>query len=133
MRVYNMCMINTRVILYRLKKAREERGLRQDEMARCLDIDRTTYLRKEKGQIPISTEEWLIISEVLDKDPTHFFIDIDMSLEESPTELQEHLISKLYRALDEEERRDFLFTIRLILKGVENKEVSETLDNLIKS
>jgi transcriptional regulator with XRE-family HTH domain len=126
-------MINTRVILYRLKKAREEHGLRQDEMARCLDIDRTTYLRKEKGQIPISTEEWLIISEVLDKDPTHFFIDIDMSLEESPTELQEHLISKLYRALDEEERRDFLFTIRLILKGVENKEVSETLDNLIKS
>lgn len=128
-----MCMINTRVILYRLKLVREERGLRQDEMARCLDIDRTTYLRKEKGQIPISTEEWLLISEILDKDPTHFFIDTDMSLEESPTELQEHLISKLYRALNEEERRDFLFTIRLILKGVENKEVSETLDNLIKS
>lgn len=128
-----MCMINTRIILYRLKKAREDSGLRQDEMARSLDIDRTTYLRKEKGQIPISTEEWLIISEILDKDPTHFFIDTDMSLEESPTELQEHLISKLYRALDEEERRDFLFTIRLILKGVENKEVSETLDNLIKS
>ncbi|MBE9531354.1 MAG: helix-turn-helix transcriptional regulator [Proteobacteria bacterium] len=128
-----MCMINTRVILYRLKKAREERGLRQDEMARCLDIDRTTYLRKEKGQIPISTEEWLVISEVLDKDPTHFFIDSDLTLDESPTELQEHLIAKLYRALDEDDRRDFLFTIRLILKGVENKEVSETLDNLIKS
>jgi DNA-binding XRE family transcriptional regulator len=126
-------MINTRVILYRLKMAREERGLRQDEMAQCLDIDRTTYLRKEKGQIPISTDEWLIISEILDKDPTHFFIDSEMSLEESPTELQEHLIAKLYRALDEDDRRDFLFTIRLILKGVENKEVSETLDNLIKS
>lgn len=127
-----MCMINTRVILYRLKRSREERGLRQDEMARCLDIDRTTYLRKEKGQIPISTEEWLIISEVLDKDPTHFFIDSDMTLDESPTELQEHLIAKLYRALSEEDRRDFLFTIRLILKGVESKEVSEALDNLIK-
>jgi transcriptional regulator with XRE-family HTH domain len=128
-----MCMINTRVILYRLKVAREERGLRQDEMAQCLHIDRTTYLRKEKGQIPISTDEWLIISEVLDKDPTHFFIDSEMSLEESPTELQEHLIAKLYRELDEDDRRDFLFTIRLILKGIENKEVSETLDNLIKS
>ena len=56
-----------------------------------------------------------------------------MTLEESPTELQEHLIAKLYRALDEEERRDFLFTIRLILKGVENKEVSQALDNLIKT
>ena len=127
-----MCMINTRVILYRLKMAREERGLRQDEMAQCLNIDRTTYLRKEKGQIPISTDEWLIISEVLDTDPTHFFIDSEMSIEESPTELQEHLIAKLYRALDEDDRRDFLFTIRLILKGVKNKEVSETLDNLIK-
>jgi DNA-binding XRE family transcriptional regulator len=126
-------MINTRIILLRLKKAREERGLRQDEMARCLDIERTTYLRKEKGQIPISTDEWLVISEVLDKDPVHFFIDSDMNLEESPTELQEHLIAKLYRALNEEDRRDFLFTIRLILKGIENKEVSETLDNLIKS
>jgi transcriptional regulator with XRE-family HTH domain len=126
-------MINTRIILFRLKSAREERGLRQDEMARSLGIDRTTYLRKEKGHIPISTEEWLIISELLDKDPTYFFIDTDMTLEESPTELQEHLISKLYRALDEEERRDFLFTIRLILKGVENKDVSEALDNLIKA
>lgn len=128
-----MCMVNTRLILFRLKTVREERGLRQDEMARCLNIDRTTYLRKEKGQIPISTDEWLIISEVLDKDPTHFFIDSDMNIEDSPTELQEHLIAKLYRGLSEEDRKDFLFTIRLFFKGVENKEVSEALDSLFKS
>lgn len=128
-----MCMINTRAILYRLKETREERGFRQEKMAQCLDIDRTTYLRKEKGQIPISTEEWLTISEVLDKDPTYFFIDSDMSLEESPTELQEHLITKLYRALNEDEKRDFLFTIRLFFKGVESEEVSEALESLINT
>jgi hypothetical protein len=56
-----------------------------------------------------------------------------VGLEESPSELQEHLITKLYRALGEDEKRDFLFTIRLFFKGIKSKEVSETLESLINS
>ncbi|MEE8574574.1 MAG: helix-turn-helix transcriptional regulator [Thermodesulfobacteriota bacterium] len=66
-------MIAIELILERIKITRTEKGIRQEELAEALGIDRTTYLRKESGQIPLSVEELLKIAEALDTNPAYFF------------------------------------------------------------
>ncbi len=60
-------------ILDRLKSLRKTRGIRQGEIAKELGVDRSTYVRKEQGEIPIITEEWLKIAKMLDVNPAYFF------------------------------------------------------------
>lgn len=60
-------------ILDRLRVVREAKMLSQDDLARRLGIDRTTYVRKENGRIPVTTEEWLKISRIIEEDVEFFF------------------------------------------------------------
>ncbi len=43
-------------VLSRLRSIRVAKGLRQADMAEQIGVDRSTYVRKERGLIPISTE-----------------------------------------------------------------------------
>ncbi len=124
-------MTNTKEILNRLRALRKEKELRQEYVARQLGIDRTTYVRKERGLIPITTEEWLKLANTMDKDPSYFFespASTDKKGVESPDEM---FILKLYRSLSMEDKRDLLSFIRLILRVTEKKGVKETLKKLI--
>ena len=121
-------MLTTKEILGRLKRLRTEMDLRQEHMARCLGVDRTTYVRKERGSIPITTEEWIKLAEVTAKDPS-FFFKRPGSVEDS-AEDRESLLVKLYRALTAEERDELLCGIHLMLKGIRRKTVRNTLERL---
>lgn len=123
-------MLTTKDILERLKRLREEKDLRQEHMARYLGIDRTTYVRKERGSIPITTDEWIKLAEAMEKDPSYFF-RCSMSADKDPSiEDREALLLKLYRALTPEERDDFVCGIHLMLKGIRRKTVRETVERL---
>ena len=98
-----------------------------------LNIDRTTYLRKENGHIPLTTEELLKLSEALGEEPVCFFLSGKAGEEHSPLNESERLLLKLYRSLNAEEKRDFFFSVRLMLKGVTTDEVRETLDRIIEA
>jgi len=121
-------MLTTKEILGRLKRLRTEMDLRQEHMARCLGVDRTTYVRKERGSIPITTEEWIKLAEVTAKDPSFFFMHPGSV--EDPGEDREALLVKLYRALTAEERDELLCGIHLMLKGIRRKTVRNTLERL---
>ena len=121
-------MLTTKEILGRLKRLRTEMDLRQEHMARCLGVDRTTYVRKERGSIPITTEEWIKLAEVTEKDPS-FFFKHQGSVEDS-AEGREALLVKLYRALTAEERDELLCGVHLMLKGIRRKTVRNTLERL---
>lgn len=122
-----MCMISTREILRKLREIRVRKKLKQDDIAQMLSIDRTTYLRKESGHIPVTTEEWLKIAAVLGEDPAIFFTETETDGESDTSDAQEQLLVKLYSALTDEEKRDLLFSIRLMLKGVSREDVRDTL------
>jgi transcriptional regulator with XRE-family HTH domain len=74
-------------ILERLKKVRKTREVKQETLAEVLGCSRSNYVKKESGQIPITTEEWLIIANTLNK-PLPFFFTTEEhrhSLEEKYT------------------------------------------------
>lgn len=121
-------MLTTKEILARLKRLRTDMGLRQEHMARCLGIDRTTYVRKECGSIPITTEEWIKLAEATEKDPSFFFMC--KGEERGPAEDGGALLSRLYRALTPEERDELVCGIHLMLKGLRRKAVREALERL---
>jgi DNA-binding XRE family transcriptional regulator len=50
----------------KLIRVRDNKGLTQDEMAVMLNMDQTTYSRKEKGKLKINTREWKKIAQILD-------------------------------------------------------------------
>ncbi len=120
-------MSSTKEILLRLRVLRMEKRLRQSYLARRLGIDRTTYARKEKGTIPITTEEWLKIAGALDEEMDYFFISPD-----SADGGRERLLLKLYRSLSPEEQSDLVASIRLMLKGIRKKAVQDTLERLAR-
>lgn len=62
-------------ILKRLRMLREAKKFTQDIIARQLRCDRTTYVRKENGLVPITTVEWIKISEFLNVPVAYFFYD----------------------------------------------------------
>ena len=119
-------MINTsRDTLAHKEVCVKRKKLKQDEIAKHLGIDRTTYLRKEKGQIPLTAEEFLLIADFLElnllqvslQNPHLHYSTLMMT----GTRLKdENLLIRIYRLLNNDERRrDLLFSLRLILKGVE--------------
>lgn len=124
-------MLSTKEILGRLRTVREEKLLKQEHLAKQLKIDRTTYIRKEKGHIPISTDEWLKLAGAMDMDASYFF-GSDSGGVESRMKKKELLLLKLYRSLHADERRDLLYSVRLMLKGIKRKKVQETLRMLSK-
>lgn len=64
---------NEQAVLDKLIKQRLMRKLRQGDIAGHLKIDRTTYVRKERGEIPITTDEWLMIADFLSIKASVFF------------------------------------------------------------
>ena len=116
-------MQNIKYILDRLRNLRIKKGLRQDQVAKVLGVSRTTYVRKEQGSIPITTEEWVRLADSLGKEPGYFFSLLSEDEKET-------LILKLYRALTPEERSDFLCAVDLVLKRVARKNIVQALEKL---
>src|SRR3990172_5209755 len=124
-------MLSTKDILKRLRTVREEKLLSQECLARRLNIDRTTYIRKEKGHIPITTEEWMKLAAAMDKEPSFFFYSGRERLRKGEAvEKPERLVLALWRTLNAEEKRDFAACLRLIFRGVRRKKVQGTLSTL---
>ncbi|MBI5598779.1 MAG: helix-turn-helix domain-containing protein [Deltaproteobacteria bacterium] len=123
-------MLSTKDILKRLRALREEKYLKQEFLARQLGIDRTTYIRKEKGRIPITTDEWLRLAQAMGRDLTYFFLSDNAPAANGVTEGSEELLVRLYRSLSIEEKQDLISCLRLILKGVKRKGVRDTIDML---
>jgi len=121
----------TKTTLEKLKNIRTCNSLSQEHLARALGINRTTYIRKEQGSIPITTEEWVKIAAILDEEPAYFFSTSKkghtmVSLEES-----ERRLLKLYRSLTAEEQQDIRNSLRLMLKGIKRKKVKDAIELLI--
>lgn len=76
--------MNAENILRRLYVMRKKRGYAQKAIAQAVGCSVDAYGRKEKGVLPITTEEWLKIADVLDMMVGTFFIDIPIeTFEES--------------------------------------------------
>ncbi|MEE9614223.1 MAG: helix-turn-helix domain-containing protein [Thermodesulfobacteriota bacterium] len=132
-------MISTEEILRRLRNLREERFLRQESLAGQLGIDRSTYARKEGGDIPITTGEWLKLAEIMGADISYFFGPPPPP--PPPTTAaggnvdgtQGKLLLQLYNSLSPEERQDLVAGIHLLLKGIRKKKVREALERLVEA
>ncbi len=125
-------MLNTKDILGRLRNLREEKAIRQECIARRLGIDRTTYVRKERGAIPITTDEWIKLAYAMKEDPSYFFSAPAIGLKKKYSNGKEKLLLKLYRSLDSEEKDEFICMLSLALKDARKKTVRQALDRLIK-
>jgi len=116
-------MLNTKDILGRLRNLRKEKAIRQECIARRLGIDRTTYVRKERGAIPITTDEWLKLAYAMKEDPSYFFsapVPV-MGLKKKYSDGKEKLLLKLYRSLDSVGKDEFICTLSLALKDARKK------------
>jgi transcriptional regulator with XRE-family HTH domain len=123
----------TRATLKRLKNIRICKKLSQEHLARGLGINRTTYIRKEQGTIPITTEQWLKIAAMLDEEPSYFFSSNHAGRTMVSIEETERLLLKLYRTLTPEEQQDMRNSLRLMLKGIKRKKVREAVGLLMGS
>lgn len=111
-------MLQLKEILNHLKMLREERALLQEHVAVSLGIDRTTYLRKEKGLIPITTEEWLKLATTMDMEPAFFFCVSALAEKGSEHSSDEKALLKLYRSLTLEERKELICNIKEAVKDI---------------
>mgnify|MGYP003482171750 CR=1 FL=1 len=114
-----------REVLERLRALREELALRQDYLAKRVGVDRTTYVRKERGVIPITTEEWIKLAAAMDREPSYFF-GADAASEPG-LPVREALLLRLYRALRPAEQEDFVCAVYLKCRSIRRKAVQETL------
>lgn len=122
--------INKQEVLVRLKSFRVAKGLRQADMAEEIGVDRSTYVRKERGSIPISTEEWLILSRALGREISHFFLEHGATAGRGCETQEEALLKRLIRALRPEEKMYLFHSISMIFKGVRRREVTSVLDGI---
>lgn len=60
-------------ILCQIKFCRKEKELTQAKLGDALKVDRTTYVRKERGLLPLTLKEFLVIADFLDIPPEDFF------------------------------------------------------------
>ncbi|OGQ59596.1 MAG: hypothetical protein A3J24_06580 [Deltaproteobacteria bacterium RIFCSPLOWO2_02_FULL_53_8] len=120
-------MLKTLEILCRLKMLREERALLQEHVAKSLGIDRTTYVRKEKGLIPITTDEWLKIAKTMKTEPEFFFYACAAATKDRTASCDEQALLKLYRSLTPEERIEFISYINEAVKEIRSKAAHEAL------
>ena len=122
--------IDMQEVLGRLKSFRVAKGLRQADMAEQIGVDRSTYVRKERGSIPISTEEWLILSDALGKEISHFFREQGVPAGKEQQTPEETLLWRLLKALRPEEKRYFFHAVSMMFKGVRRKEVASAIDGI---
>lgn len=107
------------VILENLRIMRKAKGVKQSVLADALGCDSTNYSRKERGQIPITTEEWVKISTILNEPIASFFT-------------QGHtLVSKTPEAYSPEER-NYISRLIGILRGG-NRIAISGIKNIIDS
>lgn len=95
-----------------------------------MGIDRTTYVRKELGLIPITTDEWVKIADSVNEDPCFFFCLAGAPVDYSPLTPKEETLMALYRSLRQGEREDFLVLLSVSLKHIKRKKVREALEKL---
>lgn len=117
-------------ILGRLRSYRVAKGLRQADMAEQIGVDRSTYVRKERGSIPISTEEWFLLSAALGKDVSLFFVGQGPPVRTERHLPDEALFKRLLRALRPDEKRYFFHAVTQMFKGVRRKDVASILDGI---
>ncbi len=120
-------MISIVEILDRLRVARKNCKMKQEDLAQKLNLERTTYVRKEKGTIPIITEEWIAISEALDTDLSYFFNKRGEATDIEISSTGEKSLLKLYRSLNSEERQNLRSGIRLLCAGINTNKVQDIL------
>lgn len=124
-----MGSICTQDVLNRLKALREELSLRQDYLARRVGVDRTTYVRKEGGAIPITTDEWIKIANAMGREPAYFFGASGSS--KSDLAVREALLVRLYRALRPTEQEDFVCAVFEGCRSIRRRAVRDTLKTLM--
>lgn len=125
-------MLSTQEILRRLRTLREKKVLKQDQLAGRLGIDRTTYARKEKGYIPITTDEWVRISAAMDTDIAYFFNSSGDGAKASPDEEKAIVLVKTLNSLSFEERSAIIAGLRHILKVAGKKKVRDALEKFMQ-
>ncbi len=130
------CMLSTGEVLHKLRSLREAKDLKQEHVAKRLGIDRTTYIRKEKGHIPITTTEWLRIADVMKTNADYFFQgkarqNKSQGSGKGCVDKNEELLLRIYNGLSAEEKKDFVASIRILLKGINRKKVQEALRLLL--
>jgi len=60
-------------ILNMIKQFRKAKLLTQSDVAQRLGVERSTYARKENGNIPFTLKEFLLIADILNISPVSFF------------------------------------------------------------
>ncbi len=125
-------MVKVDDILKRLRELRKRKALKQDYIAKRLGIDRTTYVRKERGHIPITTREWLLLAEVMSEDPSCFFAPAAGRAGRKGTgkkgaEEEGAAVERLYSLMGPEERRDLMYILLLVSRILENRKLRKTL------
>lgn len=114
-------------VLERLKSLREELALRQDYVATRVGIDRTTYLRKEGGSVPITTDEWIKIAGAMGADPSYFFGACDKNTLQPELAPRERGLLRLYRSLRPAEQDDLVCAVYCKCRHIRRKAVQDTL------
>ena len=112
-----------RKVLRHLKALRQRSALSQEEVARRLGLSRTTYVKKERGQIPITTDEWIRLASALGVKPAAFF----EPLEGGRPPGDALALLGLYSSLRAAEQRDLLTLVLIAFKGIRRKRVRECL------
>lgn len=114
-------------VLERLKALREELALRQDYVAGRVGIDRTTYLRKEGGSVPITTDEWIKIAGAMGADPSYFFSASGEKKPQPELATRERLLIRLYRSLRPAEQDDLVCAVYFKCRHIRRKAVQDSL------
>lgn len=125
-----MGSFSTKDVLDRLKNLREELSLRQDYLAKRVGVDRTTYVRKEGGAIPITTDEWIKLANAMGREPAYFFSPGRDIPGPEPGQ-REALLVRLYKTLRPAEQDDLVFTVYSKCRCIRRKAVQDTLKLLM--
>jgi len=122
-------MTGVKTVLIRLKALREQNSLGQCVLAETLGVNRSTYVRKELGYIPITTEEWVKLARRMDVKTSYFFEAESSGVEDNEDSPHRALLA-LYRSLKVMEQRDLLTLIVIAFKGIKRKKVRENITRL---
>lgn len=65
-----------------VKKIRESLGYKPREFAKIINVDRSTYAKKENGKTPLSLQEWIMLTDFI-KSRHHVTFNISGSFDSS--------------------------------------------------
>ena len=107
-----------------LKEIRVSKGFTQNQMAEKMDIEQTTYSKKERGISPINEDEWKRLSEIF----------------ETPIDVLKKALPRMQRLSRHEQidvipiHKDVFFNILNKIKELsyENNDLKEAMQNLKK-